>query len=840
MDKKTLTELDFYRIRDEISAFCVSEESAFVMKNLEPSGNPDEIKMRKSLSSEWAKFLSSNRPLPLESWPQIYNILKSMKVQGFQADIKEIYALGRFCKSVSKVKNAVFESEDEFSLKSLPLLCGKMPSLDSAENEIFKIITNDGELRDLPELRVVREKIASLNQKIKGIMHSFTSNQKYSAILESNVPVLRGGRQVLAVKSGKRSSIPGIIHEVSQTGQTVFIEPEESVICSNELLEAEAELDSLIRKILLSLTEKLRPFISDFLSSLKIMEKLDIALASSRWGKELNCVWALDSENENEPLFILKARHPLLREKAVPIDVRFVEGKRVLIITGSNTGGKTVTLKTIALFAMLNQTGFPIPADEGTRLPFFTKIYADIGDDQNLDESLSTFSGHMKNIAKAIMNADENTLVLLDELGSGTDPEEGAAISMAVLDKLIEKKSFVLITTHQGVIKNYGYTHSECINASVEFNDESLSPTYHLLMGVPGESHALEIAKKSGLPNEIVSKAKEYIVSEKTNVSALIKGLTEKHLELDKSLSEIEEKENSLSEKLFKIEKRTNELDKRELELKQGYQKESEEFLRESRKKLENLVRVLKEGEVTREKTLGVRKYISDLENAVQKNEEALEKEDERVFLSDLKIQEEEKKRVSHKKTKAKKRLSNSEALKNAVPFTKEGAKINATDKASYKTNEIFPSFKVGADVIDKKTKREGTIVSSEGKGKWGVQFGAIKITMRETDLTLASKKNANPSVSYEVSSDSAGSEKPLFELRLLGLRAEEAIRALEHQIDLCVIHNFKSFSVIHGKGTGVLQQAVQDYLSNCSSVKDFKFAPPEDGGFGKTYVTLW
>lgn len=831
MDKKTLTELDFYRIRDEISRFCVSEESSFVMKNFEPSANADEIKLRKSLSSEWLKFCSSNRPFPLESWPQIYNILKSMKVQGFQADLTQIYALGRFCKSVSKAKDAISASKDEFSLKSLPLLAEKIPSLDSAEKEIFKIITNDGELRDLPELRAVREKIASLNQKIKGIMHSFTSNQKYLSILESNVPVLRGGRQVLAVKSNKRSSIPGIIHEVSQTGQTVFIEPEESVVCSNELIEAEAELDSLIRKILLELTDNLRPFINDFLSSLKIMERLDIALASAKWGKENSCVFALDSENENEPLCILKARHPLLGEKAVPIDVRFVEGKHVLIITGPNTGGKTVTIKTIALFALLNQAGFPLPCDEGTRLPFFSKVYADIGDEQNLDENLSTFSGHMKNIAKASLNADEKTLVLLDELGSGTDPEEGAAISMAVLDKLIEKKSFVLITTHQGVIKNYGYTHKECINASVEFNDESLSPTYHILMGVPGESHALDIAKKSGLPNEIVKKAKEYIVSEKTNVSALIKGLTEKHLELDKRIEESNEKENALSEKLFKIEKRTNELDKRELLLKQGYQKESEEFLRESRKKLENLVRVLKEGEVTREKTLGVRKYISDLENAVQKNDEELQKEDERVFLSDLKIQEEEKKRVSSKKTKSKKRLSNAEALKNAVPFESE----------SEKHDTVLPLFKVGADVLDKKTKREGTIVSSEGKGKWAVQFGAIKITMKQTDLILDLKNQKAPSVSYELSKNSAiDDEKPLFELRLLGLRAEEAIRALEHQIDLCVIHNFKSFSVIHGKGTGVLQQAVQDYLSNCSSVKDFKFAPPEDGGFGKTYVTLW
>ena len=249
-------------------------------------------------------------------------------------------------------------------------------------------------------------------------MQRYTSDQKFHNILESTVPVLRNGRQVLAVKSNQQNSIPGIIHEVSQTAKTVYIEPEEAVRCSNELVQKENELLQVINRILTELTSSLRPYISAFEQSLPLMTFFDTTLAAAKWGMAHVCVYAQSIKDRSLPPFLLQARHPLLGDKAVPIDIRFMEGKRVLIITGPNTGGKTVTLKTFALLSMLNQAGFPIPCAEGTMLPVFHELYADIGDEQSLDQNLSTFSGHMKNIAEAVMHADENTLVLLDELGS--------------------------------------------------------------------------------------------------------------------------------------------------------------------------------------------------------------------------------------------------------------------------------------------------------------------------------------------------------------------------------------------------------------------------------------
>lgn len=834
MDKKTLTELDYYRIRDDVAGYCVSEESRFIMSRMEPLSKTEEIEKAKDLGREWAKYLSTTRAPALSGWNPVFNIIKALKVEGISLPLQSIYDVGCFCNCAEKVKQAVLSAEVELGLKNLADLVRTIPEISFVREEIFRVITNDGEMRDLPQLREIRARIANLNAKIKGVMQGFTSNSKYADILESTVPVLRGGRQVLAVKSNRRNSVPGIIHEVSQSGLTVYIEPDEAVMASNELVEAEFELQAEIRKILVELAGKLAPYTEELKEALRIVENLDITRAAASWGKANNCVYATFSKDA--PLALVQARHPLLGDKAVPIDVRFLEGKRVLIITGPNTGGKTVTLKTIALFAMLNQTGFPVPAAEGTRLPVFSNVFADIGDEQSMDESLSTFSGHMKNIARAVRNVNEDSLVLLDELGSGTDPQEGAAISMAVLDRLIEKKAFVLITTHQGVIKNYGYTHQECINASVEFSDETLSPTYRLLMGVPGESHALDIAKRSGLPHDIVHKARKYIATEKTDVSALIRGLTEKHTELDSMQQSLESREADLEERQFRNEEKAVSLREKELELKAGIQRESQAFLEESRKKLENLVRMIKEGELTREKTLGVKNFISELTDEVKQREAQLAKEEEELEERMEELRKKEKNRVSHKSTKKKTKLK--DALKNAESHAPSVGteKVNGTKKEV--TLEVL-EFAVGASVVAGKGKQQGTITAARGKGQWEVQFGSIKMNMKQKDLTLVSSpKMRTPTYTIDLAGDSKDN-KPAYELRLLGLHAEEALKALERQIDLCVLSGLKNFSVIHGNGNGVLRQSVQDYLSNCPTVLDFHFAAPENGGFGKTEVVL-
>lgn len=843
MNTKALNEIDYFRIRDEVAGYCVSEEAKEILLKKEPLTNHKEIEHLKNMSREWVEYLHTTHSSPLSGWEPIHSLYAIIKTKGAALTLEQVHFLGQFVLSVKKVKEGIEFHKVDLKLKLLPEETEKLPDMEETEKKIFRIITPDGELRDLPEISAIRKAIASLNAKIKTIMQGFTSDQKLSTVLESNVPVLRNGRQVLAVKSNQQNRIPGIIHEVSQSAQTVYIEPEAAVRCSNDLVQKEHELQQVIKRILTELTMSLQPSIPDFKTALPIMELLDQTLAAARWGNEHNCVYALPCAGE--PPLLSQARHPLLGDKAVPIDIRFMTGKNILIITGPNTGGKTVSLKTFALFAMLNQTGFPIPAGEGSRLPVFTDIYADIGDDQSLDQSLSTFSGHMKNIAQAVNKANSTTLVLLDELGSGTDPQEGTAISMAVLDKLIEEKAFVLVTTHQGILKNYGYTNPACINASVEFDTNTLSPSYHLLMGVPGESHALDIAQKNGLPTAIVKAARNYIATEQADVSALIRGLNRKHIELNKVQKAAESEKKQVLEKSFRLKEKELELRKKEHNLKEGKQQELNDFLIHSRRQLENLVRTLKEGEVTREKTLAVKQFISELEADTKRFEQKFEEEEVKL----VKAEEEFAKEIAKQKTvpasnkKTKKKMSNAEALKTATSNFQGQVGERGSD------NNVEPLvFKEGAFVIAGNNQNQGVLVKEERKGVWQVQFGSLKMSMKQKDLKLIRKsENLSPSVSYELAGYDAGTDfiiekdtlRPVFELRLLGMHADEAIKALERQIDLCVLNNFLHFSVIHGKGDGVLQQAVKDYLSNCPVVKEFNFASAEDGGAGKTYVLL-
>ena len=846
MNKKTLTQIDYYRIRDEIAEYCVSQEGKKNILEREPFKDIEEIEKNKNLSREWEKYFSKNYSNPLFGWENIKNLLPIIKMNGSSLTLEQVNNLGHFILSVNNVKKAIENHKIELELTLLPEQIYQIPDLQDAEKKIFRVISTDGQMKELPEIVDIRKQIASLNSKIKTIMQGFTSNSKFHGVLESQVPVLRNGRQVLAVKASLQNRVPGIIHEVSQTAQTVFVEPQEAVLCSNELLQKEFELQAVIKKILTELTQSLQPSIPLFRDALPVMCLLDTTQAAQRWGNEHNCCYAQNAINE--PPMLIKARHPLLGEKAVPIDIKFMSEKKVLIITGPNTGGKTVSLKTFALLSMLNQSGFPIPADEGTRLPVFSNVFADIGDDQSLDQSLSTFSGHMKNIAQAVKSATDKTLILLDELGSGTDPQEGTAIAMAVLDKLIEKKSFVLVTTHQGILKNYGYTNEYCINASVEFNQNTLSPNYHLLMGVPGESHALDIAKKSGLPSEICKAAQDYILTEQADVSALIRGLNKKHIELNKIQKQNEKLLSENQEKFEKLKKKELELRRKENELKKGKQQELNDFLIHSRRQLENLVRTLKEGEITREKTLAVKQFINDLTKNTEHLEQKIEAEEEKLAKDEQDFAKQIASKNHHTSTKkTKRKMSNSEALKYASPFVTQIENSDFPKKSvAIKTNAVFEP---GAYVIAGTNNSEGILIEETRKGVWQVQFGSVKMSVKQKDLKLSDnqERTLTPSVSIDINSKEVNGNiivekdipRPVFELRLLGMRSEEALRSLERQIDLCLLNNFLHFSVIHGKGDGILQQVVQDYLSHSSVVASFEFAPAEDGGAGKTYVTL-
>ena len=515
--------------------------------------------------------------------------------------------------------------------------------------------------------------------------------------------------------------------------------------------------------------------------------------------------------------FVLrKARHPLIGPGAVPIDVELPEGTRTLIVTGPNTGGKTVTLKTIGLLAMMNQFGLALPAAPETGFAVFDKVLADIGDEQSIDQSLSTFSGHIRAIGDIILAATSSSLVLLDELGSGTDPEEGCAVAMSLLDWFIERGCLAVVTTHHGILKNYGYSRPGCLNASMDFDRSSLSPTYRILMGVPGESRALEIASKNGLPQAIVEGARRYLAEERADVSELIKGLTEKHRELEGLEADRRSRLRDAKEAQRKADLGSLRVRQKELELRERGVADLRRLLAESRKTLENLVKEIREGELTGEKTKAVKEFLSRLAREAESEEEKFEDLRSIRSLSDSpeergEDQEEEGPREGRPRNSGKGRKSEPLALEE------------------------------GCQVLVGSSKRRGLVIRQAKKGYWVVETESVRLTLSESELSpVAASAPTKPQVQVELAPrGEGGTSKAVFELDLRGYRLAEALEAVEKQVDAAGLQGLSLFQILHGTGEGVLGKGVHEYLRTHPGVADYHFARPEEGGYGKTIVRM-
>jgi len=806
-DKKTLTEkttalLEYPQIMERVAGYAVSEEAAAIIKVTQPSYDTDALEAKNMVSSLCSSLKSSDAP---RSWlPSIGFLLPKIETPGAILDLDEALAAGLFIERSNVLRDWVIKDSGSYEQETggrqaLLVMLGRtgdssqggFPDCKTAAVEIFKVIDREGNLRDIPVLRAIRRKIASLEKDLKAAVSKYASQDEYKRMLQSPLPSQRDGRTVLAVKANFRGRIRGIVHEVSSSGQTVFVEPLDVVEKNNDILLEKRNMDAEIQKLLRELTEKIRGYGENLKEFHSIIIKLECLMARAAYSAAAKGHFAKD-EGAQESLRLLQARHPLLK-KAVPIDIEMKNSTRTLIITGPNTGGKTVALKTLGLLSMMNQSALALPLDEGSVLPLFDGIYADIGDEQSIDQSLSTFSAHITNISAITANATENSLVLLDELGSGTDPEEGGAIAMAILDFLIEKNSRMIITTHHGILKNYGYTRAGVENASVEFDARTLSPTYKIINGLPGESRALDIAAANGLDLAIVEKARRYIDEEKSDVSALIRGLEQKQRELAGI-----EKTSALEQSRLREEKRKADLKEltlrqKETELKRESVGKLQQFLRDSRKTLENLVRELKEGEVDREKTLKVKEFLNDLARNVEMESEALDEEERAVR----------------------------ELIK------------GETDTAA--------ALAPGMEVFAGPSKQRGVIIRADRKIKtgvsWIVKVGSLKMSFPERDLIPASPEKAHLSASW--AAEYGSTSDAVFELKVLGMRLDEATQALRRQIEAATICGLKNFSVIHGKGSGILQKGIHDYLKKEPAVADYYFSRPELGGFGRTEVVL-
>lgn len=778
--------LEFDMIRESVRSYCRSEEGGLLIAEADPCFDEAAHLEQKARVEGLVGVMEADIEFPSVSLPPVAKTLSRLPKEGVCLDVRELYALGSWAEAVSEFRSFFARHAARFGLSGM---AETLPDCAAALKIVFAVVTKDGELKDLPEFRDIKRAIAKLRSEIDALTSRYFQDEYKRSLLQSEQPTMRDGRTVLAVKANYKGRIKGVVHEVSASGQTVYIEPEDVLERNNDLVRAEARLQQEILRVLRETSDRLRPEAGPLSLAVTALSFIDAAIARARYSyANKNC----PVQDGGEGLRLNAARHPLLGPRAVPIDILMDERTRVLIISGPNTGGKTVTLKTAGLFALMHQFGLRLPCDPGSSLPFFSGVYADIGDEQSLHQSLSTFSAHMTNMAAIVRDSGRQSLVLLDELGSGTDPEEGSAIAMALLDRFLESGALTLVTSHHGLLKNFGYSKDGCQNASVDFNGETLSPTYRILMGVPGESHALDIALRNGLDPDVVRGARSYLAEERADVAVLIRGLKTKHREIEELEEERRKRLRETIEEQRKASLKGLQLKQKEFELKSQGAQELKRLLSESRKNLENLVRELKEGELTREKTLKVKQFIAELERT-SKAEEGKIEELEREYRE------------------------------------ASAAGGNPADDGS-----IGP----GADVWYGKTRKRATVLRAAKKGFWLIETDMMKLTVAEAELSRADPlPQAKPQVSVSLQAEGAG--KAVLELDLRGMRLEEALKAVERQIDAAALSGLHEFGIIHGLGEGILQKGIREYLSKAQAVADFQFARAEEGGFGKTNVKL-
>lgn len=792
MKEKSRSLLEFDIITKSIRELCFSADGQAALDAADFVYDTDSY-TREHDAVELMRFISEEQGAvpPLSFFP-IAPFLEEVDREGAFLDGEQLYAIALYIDSADTLARWM---KDGIELAAHRLHSDKLGELAEAidpprdlARSIFSVLESNGEVKENhPELRAVRKRLGALRRELMAVSASYLKHDR--DIYQTDVPSQKDGRIVLPVKAGFKNRVNGIVHDVSERGATLYIEPADIVEKNNEVAIQEHELRLIVIRILKKLSEELRGELHRIAVLFPLIAEIDLLNAKALYSRQIS---GLRPELCTAGFSLQGARHPLLGAQAVPIDVELEEDTKALIISGPNAGGKTVSLKTIGLSVLMNQFGIQIPVKEGSRLPLYSSVYADIGDNQSIEASLSTYSGHMSNIAAILRECDQNSLVLLDELGSGTDPAEGSLIAAASLEAFLQRGVSTVVTSHHGLLKNFGYTRKGAKNASMDFDERSHMPTYRVLAGIPGDSHAFDIARRSGLPEEILERAREYGEGSAGEIGEMIRELEQKNITLRKQEAQLHRREAELKEQKRAIDLERLRVRQKENALREKGLGSLERFLDESRKGLENLVRELREGEINREKTKKVKSFLSSVEHALN---------DERG------------------------------RLQQGEEATRE------TQAAAVKKPSRAISFKAGDEVYVPSYKKAGELIRRE-KGAWLVALGPMKIRLKEDQLEAprGGAKNKRVSVSYSASRDSG---RAAFQIDLRGMRLDEAVDSLSRQLDNALVQGMKEFSVIHGTGEGILQKGVRDYLASHPGVRSFEFAHPDQGGAGKTVVYL-
>lgn len=790
MNKKYLKKLEFNTILENLSNYCLTYIGKDLSCNLVPSASSSEVlKFLQETTQATSLIIKKHNP-PLDSIPDIAYALKLLESNN-TLSMKSLLELANILKLSANLKDYYFndneDSDDNFPI--LEIYFSNLYTNVGLCNSIFNIILDEITIDDhaSSNLYSIRRKQKTLEENIKNKLNSFIHSSTYSRYIQESVITVRNDRYVIPVKEEYRNMVKGFIHDISSSGSTVFIEPMSIFESNNEISNLKIEENNEIEKILTKLTYDFYPIVNEIKNNISIIGTLDFIFAKAKYSMSIN--GTEPKINEEKYVKLVCARHPLIDKNAVvPIDVEIGTSFRTLVITGPNTGGKTVTLKTIGLLTLMACSGLHIPVKDGSSICVFDSVYADIGDEQSIAESLSTFSSHITNIVHILNESTSNSLVLLDELCSGTDPIEGSSLAISLLETFYNKGLLTIATTHYPEIKNYALVNNGFENASSDFDIENLRPTYKLLIGIPGKSNAFAISKKLGLDENIISNAESLINSNDISVEELLKNIYDSKLEIEK------EKEN--------IEKNSNQIEllRKQLEIQSATIKEKESIILEKAK-------------------LEARTILSDTKTQVSSAIQEINKSYDSLDNSSVK-------NLNNIRNK----------LNDSIKNTINPINMSSDTVSSLSIDEITINLPVFITTLN-----QHAIVSSlpNKSGDVQVQIGSLKMMVPINNLIKDKSSNTSSSSFSTTSYKTDKSRTATTEINVIGLNVEEAVFIIDKYLDDCYLAKLSSIRIVHGKGTGILRKGIHSYLKNNPHVKSFRLGTFGEGEMGVTVVEL-
>ena len=792
MNEKSLRVLEFNKIIDKLKTKASSSLGLKHIENLKPSNDFDEVKNTLLETSEAQAILIKRGLVSMDGIHDIEDKAKRAHV-GATLDPGSLLKIADCLRVARSLKRNLegSEEEEDFNYPIIQALTNSLYTYRDIEDRIYTSIVGESEISDNASttLRTIRRRIVQKNQSIRSKLNSIISSTTYQKYLQDNIISMRGDRFVIPVKAEYRSVVSGIVHDQSSSGATLFIEPMSIVEMNNELRKLKLDEQEEIERILAELSAMIGEISSELISNQEILGKLDFACAKGKLSVEMRAIEPV--LNEEKYFYIKNGRHPMIDKRdVVPNTVYLGKDFDTLVITGPNTGGKTVTIKTVGLFALMTQSGLHIPADFGTSMCVYDNIFADIGDEQSIEQSLSTFSSHMTNTVSILKEVTSDSLVIFDELGAGTDPVEGAALAIAILEDVNMAGAKCIATTHYSELKNYALTKKGVENAAVEFDVDTLSPTYRLLIGVPGKSNAFEISKKLGLSEYIINRAKEFINTD--------------NIELEDVLQNVEKNRLKAEEDKLEAEKLKREIE----EIKAEYE--------------DRLERVMSQRE----------KIISKAKSEAFSITRQAKEQSENILKELRKLETEMASKQKQQKIDAlRKELSDS--MGNLQPSVKSMIVPKVSSKE-------IKDLKPGDDVKVVTLNQDGSVVSVDKKKKEAVvQIGIMKMTLpfKSLQKVQKDKKSTVTKTTRKIISEKSGKVKGEVDLR--GMNLEEAIMEVEKYLDDACVAGLETVTIIHGIGTGVLKKGLQDVLKRNKHVKSKRPGEYGEGGAGVTIVTL-